>query len=323
MTKHHPILRFCFFTLILSIISTHTQAAQNGVVERKDVDIHYKIIGEGFPIVLLSGGPGQNVNALVDIADKLSTSFKIISIDQRGTGKSILKEVSEKTITLANYIADIEAVRKQLGIDRWLIVGHSWGAGLAMAIAGAHPQHSAGMILIGSMGIDHTFAQHAFDNLYYSEREKTALKFWSTPEELAKNPRRAAYELYRALVPSRLYVRSDAMKVMSNYVVEVNSRKISKLMFKELLGDKYDFSTKLSNYNKPVLVVQGRQGFLAGQTLYDLLAPFPNPTLIYIEKAGHFPFAEQPQAFFAAVDGFLQKHFSPTLTKYTKIHHIE
>ena len=113
------------------------------------------------------------------------------------------------------------------------------------------------------------------------------------------------------------------MKVMSNYVVEVNSRKISKLMFKELLGDKYDFSTKLSNYNKPVLVVQGRQGFLAGQTLYDLLAPFPNPTLIYIEKAGHFPFAEQPQAFFAAVDGFLQKHFSPTLTKYTKIHHIE
>ena len=111
------------------------------------------------------------------------------------------------------------------------------------------------------------------------------------------------------------------MKVMSNSVVEVNSRKIAKLMFKALLTDKFDFSTKLSNYDKPVLVVQGRQGFLAGQTLYDLLASFRNPTLEYIEKSGHFPFAEQPQAFFEVVDGFLQKHFSPTLTKLTKIHH--
>lgn len=319
MTKHNPNLRFCFFAFFLSIISTYSHAAQHGFVEREDVNIHYKITGDGFPIVLLSGGPGQNVNALVDIADRLSISFKVISIDQRGTGKSILTEVTEKTIKLANYIADIEAVRKQLGIEKWLIVGHSWGGGLAMAVSGAHPDHSAGMILIGSMGIDHTFVEHAFDNLYYSEREKTALKFWSTPKELAKNPRRAAYELYRALVPSRLYVRSDAMKVMSNYVVEVNSRKISKLMFKELLADKYDFSTKLRDYHKPVLVVQGRQGFLAGQTLYDLLASFPNPTLAYIEKSGHFPFAEQPQAFFEVVDGFLQKHFSPTLTKYTKI----
>ncbi|MCJ8269015.1 MAG: alpha/beta hydrolase, partial [Psychrosphaera sp.] len=142
MTKHNPILRFCFFTLLFGVISAHSQAAQNGVVERKDVDIHYKVRGEGFPIVLLSGGPGQNVNALVDIADKFSTRFKVISIDQRGTGKSILKEVSEKTITLANYVADIEAVRRQLDIDQWLIVGHSWGGGLAMAVSGTHPDHS-------------------------------------------------------------------------------------------------------------------------------------------------------------------------------------
>jgi proline iminopeptidase len=318
MTKHNPILRFCFFTLFLSIISTHSIAAHNGAVKRPNVDIHYKVRGEGFPIVLLSGGPGQNVNALVDIAEKLSVNFKVISIDQRGTGKSELKEITEETITLANYVADVEAVRMQLGIDKWLIVGHSWGGGLAMAISSVHPKHSAGMILIGSMGIDYTFAKYAFDNLDYSEQDSTALKFWATPEEQAKDPQRAAYELYRALVPSRLYVKSDTMKVMSNYIIEVNSRKIAKLMLKGLIASKYDYSKNFIHYDKPVLFVQGRQGFLAGQTLYDLLASFPNPTLTYIEKAGHFPFVEQPQAFFEAVDGFLQKHFSPTLTQYTK-----
>ena len=95
--------------------------------------------------VFLHGGPGSGCQpshrALFDPA-----RFRAVLFDQRGAGRST-PAGERRANTMAHQIADLEAIRKALGIDRWLVVGGSWGATLALAYAQRHPQRVSGLML--------------------------------------------------------------------------------------------------------------------------------------------------------------------------------
>lgn len=105
---------------------------------------------DGLPIVFLHGGPGSGSSPgqrrLFD-----PHHYRAVLIDQRGCGRSLplAEEPSAElsTNTTHHLIADIEAVREHLGVDRWRVVGLSWGTTLAMAYAETHPERVAGMVL--------------------------------------------------------------------------------------------------------------------------------------------------------------------------------
>lgn len=100
---------------------------------------------DGIPAVFLHGGPGSGCNpsqhALFDPA-----RHRAVFVDQRGSGRS-LPQGARHANTTAHLVADLERVRRHLGIDRWLVVGGSWGATLALAYAIAHPGRVTGMVL--------------------------------------------------------------------------------------------------------------------------------------------------------------------------------
>src|SRR5687767_12122063 len=88
---------------------------------------------QGIAALVLHGGPGSGCSPLLrrffDPA-----RFRIVCVDQRGAGRSRPRgETSHNTTT--HLIADLHALRQSLGIARWLLVGGSWGAGLAVAYA--------------------------------------------------------------------------------------------------------------------------------------------------------------------------------------------
>jgi proline iminopeptidase len=95
--------------------------------------------------VFLHGGPGSGCQpahrALFD-----PTRFHAVLFDQRGAGRSTPHR-SRIANTTAHQVADMEAIRRALGIERWLVVGGSWGATLALAYAEAHPQRVTGLVL--------------------------------------------------------------------------------------------------------------------------------------------------------------------------------
>lgn len=101
----------------------------------------------GIPVVFLHGGPGAGCapwhRQLFD-----PDRYRIILIDQRGAGRSTPHACLEHNTT-ADLVADLEAVRQHLGIERWLVFGGSWGSTLALAYAGAHPDRVLGLILRG------------------------------------------------------------------------------------------------------------------------------------------------------------------------------
>lgn len=112
--------------------------------------IYYEQCGrtEGLPVVFLHGGPGSGCSPrhrqLLDPA-----RCRLVLFDQRGCGRS-LPRGSLRGNTSDKLVADIEHLRRHLGIDRWLVVGGSWGAGLALAYAAAHPASCLGLVLRGA-----------------------------------------------------------------------------------------------------------------------------------------------------------------------------
>jgi proline iminopeptidase len=99
----------------------------------------------GLPAVYLHGGPGggcqPSQRQLFDPA-----RFRAVLFDQRGAGASRPKRCLEANTT-DHLVADLERIRTTLEIERWLVVGGSWGATLALAYAEAHPERVTGLVL--------------------------------------------------------------------------------------------------------------------------------------------------------------------------------
>src|SRR5580704_5620621 len=110
-------------------------------------DIHVESVGRegGIPAVYLHGGPGSGCQPdhrrLFD-----SERFHAVLFDQRGSGRSRPKGHREHN-TLPHLIADMETIREKFGFERWMVVGGSWGATLALAYAQAHPHRVTGIVL--------------------------------------------------------------------------------------------------------------------------------------------------------------------------------
>lgn len=116
--------------------------------------IYWEVSGNpsGKPAVVLHGGPGSgSVEAQRRLFDP--SAYRIVLFDQRGCGRST-PHVSDpaadlSTNTTWHLVADMERLREFLGIDRWLVLGGSWGATLAMAYAQRHPERVTEIVLRG------------------------------------------------------------------------------------------------------------------------------------------------------------------------------
>jgi proline iminopeptidase len=102
-------------------------------------------VGAGIPAIFLHGGPGSGCRPEQhQLFDR--DRHRALFFDQRGAGRSRPSR-SLTANTTADLIGDIEKIRTDRGIDRWLVVGGSWGATLALAYAERHPERVAGMVL--------------------------------------------------------------------------------------------------------------------------------------------------------------------------------
>jgi proline iminopeptidase len=123
---------------------------QSGLLDVGDGhQVHWERCGNprGKPAVFLHGGPGGGCSPehrrLFD-----PERYCVLLFDQRGCGRS-LPHASLEANTTWHLVADIERLRMQLGVERWLVFGGSWGSTLALAYAQAHPQRVSELVLRG------------------------------------------------------------------------------------------------------------------------------------------------------------------------------
>lgn len=103
--------------------------------------------GTGPPLMLCSGGPGC-CDYLGPIAEMVDDLCSVYRFEQRGCGRSDLTPPYD----LETCVSDLDALREALGLERWRIGGHSWGANLALAYALEHPERVAGLLYICGSG---------------------------------------------------------------------------------------------------------------------------------------------------------------------------
>lgn len=102
---------------------------------------------QGKPVVVLHGGPGSGISPMLRQGHD-PARYRIITFDQRGCGAST-PFASLEANTTWDLVADMEAIRTHLGIDRWQVVGGSWGSTLALAYAITHPARVSELVVRG------------------------------------------------------------------------------------------------------------------------------------------------------------------------------
>ena len=112
-------------------------------------ELYYEECGnpDGKPVVVLHGGPGAGTSAFQRQGHDPEL-YRIILFDQRGCGQST-PYASLQDNTTWDLVEDMERLRDHLGIDRWQVVGGSWGSTLALAYAVTHPARVTEMVLRG------------------------------------------------------------------------------------------------------------------------------------------------------------------------------
>jgi proline iminopeptidase len=290
---------------LLLLLLPAAAAAQDGTFDNRGLTLHYRSIGSGPALVILSGGPGFDVDYMQPVADALP-AYRRILFEQRGTGRSQPKTLRAEDMTLDVAVEDLDALRQHLGLDQLLLAGHSWGGMLAMAYAAAHPDRVDRLILIESGGPTLDFQQWFGDNIRARMRPEDieAERYWAEAARNGLPPAKAAIESLKAVTPAYFFDRARGLEfaaTMKDGMLHVES---SDMLFADLMKQ-YDLRDRLRQFDRPTLIIQGHQDPIGDKTAEDIHALISSSTLAYIDQCGHFPWLEQPQAFQAAIDSFL------------------
>jgi proline iminopeptidase len=294
-------------------VSADVGAAQqnsvDGKITRDGIDLFYKIVGpaNGDYVLVLSGGPGEDIVSMEGIADELGKKYRCIMWEQRGTGRSKLPRYDSSTINLNAYMEDIEALRKQLHIEKFVVVGNSWGMILGLAYAGTHPDGVRAVVTIGSGPITFeylgVFSDNQFARLGACELE--VRDFWKDPAREAADPDRAAFERLRAATVAYFFDRKKGLQMASQLKPEDYNFRVPPA-FLQAEG-KYDFRSKFKTITAPVLLLQGRQDLAGEANICEAHSLIKNSRLEFIDKCGHMPWLEQPEQTWKIVDEFLAR----------------
>jgi proline iminopeptidase len=304
------IVTACLLNLSGTVWADVGAAQQNfvdGKVTRDGVDLFYRVVGptSGDYVLVLSGGPGEDIHSMQGIADELGKKYRCIMWEQRGTGRSKLPRYDSSTINLNAYIEDIEALRTQLHAEKFIVVGNSWGMILGLAYAGTHLDAVRAVVTIGSGPITAEYLSVFSDNQIarLGACELEVRDFWKDPAREAADSDRAAFERLRAATIAYFYDRKKALQMQMELDPKDYNFRVPPAFLKA--EGKYDFRPKLRSIAAPVLLLQGRQDLAGEANILEARSLIKNSTVAFIDKCGHMPWLEKPEQTWKTVNDFL------------------
>lgn len=258
----------------------------------------------GVPVIFLHGGPGSGCNPgqrrFFDPAH-----YHIILFDQRGCGRS--QPAGETTDnTTQDLVADIEAIRQHLNIDRWHVFGGSWGSTLALCYANSHPKHVTSLTLRGIflsrqheidwfLGQVALFFPDAWQTLLAvvpASHQENVLDYYATQvfhsDTAISIPAAIRWNAFESSIMS-LISKTDSAEV--NGAVELARARVQIHYIQHLCfvdGDQMLQAAAQQLQSIPTTIVQGRYDMVCPpQTAWELSRALPHATLVMVPDAGH------------------------------------
>ena len=140
-----PVLTQIFISICL-LANSHAQRIDS--IKYSNGHLYFHHYGEGETVIFLNGGLINHYSQLAEMARETGKFFHVILTEQRGTGKSIPIPFDSTTLNMQTAVDDIKLVLENQKLKQVSILGHSWGAMLAIAFASQYPKMVKSLILV-------------------------------------------------------------------------------------------------------------------------------------------------------------------------------
>ena len=288
-------------------LPAHIQTGKESFIECDGAKLYTRTFGKGKPLLVIHGGPGLSQDYLLPQLNQLAETHRVIFYDQRGGGRST-GEITSETMTVERFVKDIEAIRNAMGLERFCILGHSWGGFIAMQYAIAHPEAVEKLILSNSIPATSKetllFAQEARRRFTPFAEEMSRVE--NSPAFLQGDPQAREKQL-RLLFSVFVHATRDVelLSLRMTPTASQNYSKINPIFTKGTLLQPYDLTEKLKELKIPTLIIHGEADPIPLSSAEQIHQAIPNSQLVLIKACGHFPYVEQPQSFFNTLNEFL------------------
>jgi proline iminopeptidase len=261
-------------------------------------------VGDAPPLLCVNGGLIFDHRLLWPALSPLAATRQLVLYDQRGRGAS-QSPPGVRAARMEHDAGDIPALRDALGIDRWDVLGHSWGGGLAalgvardaervrrLVLVDAVPPTSAWMARLQADGVA---------RLDGAARDALAA---FAPDELTSLDPAVQTAWANALYPAWFADRALA----ATFTPPRSTSHTGAAVAARLRRDGYDWREAVCGLRVPTLVIHGEADLLPVHVARELAGCIPGARLELVPAAGHMPFWEAPERFFALVETFLADH---------------
>ncbi len=306
------------FSTVLSASAVMAQGSKETTGAYAWVDgahLWFQIKGRGDPVVVIAGGPGDSHLYLTPWFDELARNYKVIYYDAFGRGKSD-RAKNPAEYTFDRDVKDLEGLRVDLGIEKWSVIGHSYGGMVAQAYALKYP-NSVDKLILSNTFYGGEMWQENDDNANYEIKNQYP-EVWAELMKLrdqgmvSSSPE--CQRLYGQIPAGLLYYYDAA----NSDKVRKDSLSFNPLVYYQMVGSdgdfliggdigKLDFRTELKNLKMPVLILAGRFDRVAVPRFSEKFREYcPQAKFEMFERSGHLPFIEQPKRYFGVVEEFLK-----------------
>lgn len=266
--------------------------------------------GQGYPVLVLHGGPGLDHHMFGDYPDPLTNSYRLILVDQRSQGRS--DPTPKDTWTLERMAGDVVSLAEAMGLDRYAVLGHSYGAMVALQSAVDFPGHAAQTIVSSGVPSARWLEQveHHLQTFEPAELRDQVASSWERETTVETEEQMAS--LLHDQWPFHFADPLDPR--ITEYEERTSEAVYSPHVLRHFANQQYggiEVENRLSDVTQYVLVLAGRHDRVCSVEAGEAIAKgIPHAELVVFENSGHMTFVEENDRYVAAVRGFLERCLS-------------
>ena len=291
-------------SLVPALLMTLQNAPRETRVPAGSISLHARESGRGQPIIVLHGGPDFDHGYLLPDLDRLANEYRLIYYDQRGRGRSA-EGIRPEEVTLASEVDDVDKVRQHFELTSTALLGHSWGALLALEYALRHPSHVSHLILMNPApaSTNDVATLRKFYLAKLGAEMDRQRKIVASPAYQAGDPE-AVIARYRIHFKPALKRSDDYEKLMATmragFVRQGKAGIVKARAVEDRLMDetwnvaRYDLLPKLTSLKIPTIVIWGDYDFIPLEVSTHIARAIPNAELVTLKDCGHFAYLERP-----------------------------
>jgi proline iminopeptidase len=274
--------------------------------------IFYLPVGaaQGYPLVVLHGGPGLDHTEMHPWLDPLGEAFRLIYVDLRGQGRS--ERVDPQTLSLPRFAADVSGLAAALGLSRYAVLGHSFGSFVALAHALEHGTASH-YILSGCTASFTKTGTEIEENL--ASFEPVELREQVTRSWELESQARTQEDVARLMdMQMPFHFATTQSEAYRRYMAAADDAIYAPEVLAYFAANQYaiEYEDQLAAVRRPTLVITGAYDrTCTPRASRELHAGIAGSELVIVPDAGHMTYIEQPAIYFNAVRGFFARHPVP------------